>query len=55
MSKVPGILIEAGFMSNPKELKKISEDRYLKDLASDISQGIKDYLALKPKRDVSLF
>lgn len=40
LSKRPGLLIEAGFVSNPGELKKINEDRYLEQMARGISDGV---------------
>jgi N-acetylmuramoyl-L-alanine amidase len=40
LSKRPGLLIEAGFVSNSQELQKINQDQYLKDLARGISDGI---------------
>jgi N-acetylmuramoyl-L-alanine amidase len=40
LSKRPGLLIEAGFVSNPDELHKINQDKYLSDLARAISVGV---------------
>jgi N-acetylmuramoyl-L-alanine amidase len=40
LSKRPGLLIEAGFVSNSRELNKIHQDKYLDDLARAISEGI---------------
>jgi N-acetylmuramoyl-L-alanine amidase len=40
LSKRPGLLIEAGFVSNSQELNKIHQDKYLDDLARAISEGI---------------
>ena len=44
LSKRPGILIEAGFISNTEELAKISSQKYLKDLARSIAAGISSFL-----------
>src|SRR5690606_38978426 len=33
LSKRPGLLIEVGFMSNSKELKKVSEEKFLDEMA----------------------
>lgn len=44
LSKRPGLLIEAGFVSNPKELRKINEDKYLDDLARAISKGVLGFI-----------
>lgn len=44
LSKRPGLLIEAGFVSNSNELKRINQDLYLDDLAKAISDGVIKYL-----------
>jgi N-acetylmuramoyl-L-alanine amidase len=44
LSKRPGLLIEAGFVSNPNELKKVNEDKYLDDLARAISNGVLEFI-----------
>lgn len=44
LSKRPGILIEAGFISNPKELQKINQEKYLNDLAKGISKGVLTFI-----------
>lgn len=46
LSKRPGILIEAGFMSNMDELKKINQEKYLDDIAKSISAGILEYIRI---------
>lgn len=40
LSKRPGLLIEAGFVSNQSELSKINQEKYLDDLARAISSGV---------------
>ncbi len=40
LSKRPGLLIEAGFVSNMNELKLVNQEKYLDDLARGISRGI---------------
>jgi len=40
LSKRPGLLIEAGFVSNPGELKKVNEERYLDQTARGIAEGV---------------
>ena len=42
--KIPGILIEAGFMSNPSDLYLLKQDSYQNRLALIISEGIIGYL-----------
>ena len=44
LSKRPGLLVEAGFVSNPKELKKIGEEKYLDDIAKGISDGVLKFI-----------
>lgn len=43
LSKRPGILVEGGFVSNPAELKKMNEEKYLSDLAKAIAAGVEEY------------
>jgi N-acetylmuramoyl-L-alanine amidase len=40
LSKRPGVLIEAGFISNTKELAVISTEKYLESYAEAVAQGI---------------
>lgn len=44
LSKRPGLLVEVGFVSNPKELKKINEDRFLSEMARGISAGVLKFI-----------
>lgn len=44
LSKRPGLLIEAGFVSNMNELKLVNQEKYLDDLARGISQGIMTFI-----------
>lgn len=44
LSKRPGLLIEAGFVSNPDELQKINQDKYLDELAKGISAGVLEFI-----------
>lgn len=44
LSKRPGLLIEVGFMSNPSELKKINEEKFLNEMAKAISIGVMDFI-----------
>ena len=43
-TNAPSVLIEMGFMTNKKELKKLIKDEYQDELAKAISRGIIDYL-----------
>lgn len=44
LSKRPGLLIEGGFMSNPKELSQIKKDKYVDDMAKKIAEGVLNYI-----------
>lgn len=55
LSKRPGILIEAGFMSNTKELAKIQKSSFLNLYAQAIAKGIKDHLKGKKDKDLPFF
>ena len=55
LSKRPGVLIEAGFMSNSREVKKISTSKYLSEYANALAKGIIDYHKGLPKKDLPLF
>lgn len=55
LSKRPGVLIEAGFMSNSKELSIIKKEAFLDKYARAISLGIREYLKNQPDKDLPLF
>jgi len=42
---MPAILIEVGYLTNPAEEKNLRNDRFLADLAAEISRGIEDFLS----------
>lgn len=44
LSKRPGLLVEVGFVSNSKELKKVNEDKFLDQMATAISAGVMSYI-----------
>lgn len=44
LSKRPGLLVEVGFVSNPGELKKVNEEKFLNEMAIGISQGVLAYI-----------
>lgn len=46
-TKMPAILIEAGFLSNPNERHKIKDQKYQHTLAQGIAHGIDHYLQSK--------
>lgn len=41
--KVPGVLVEAGFISNPNDNYKIRQSNYQDALVNNIAQGIENY------------
>ena len=43
-SKIPTVLVECGFLSNPEECKKLSEKEYQKRLSFLIVCGIIKYI-----------
>jgi N-acetylmuramoyl-L-alanine amidase len=44
LSKRPGLLLEAGFMSNDKELKVIHQEEFMERYAQGVALGIMDFL-----------
>jgi len=44
LSKRPGLLIEAGFVSNEAELRIMNSDKYLNDLARAIASGVEEFV-----------
>lgn len=45
---VPSILVETGFISNPKEAKRLATKSYRQKMAESIYKGIYDYFNRKP-------
>jgi N-acetylmuramoyl-L-alanine amidase len=43
MSTMPAILVEAGFLTNPKDARLLSNDRYLDAMAAQIAAGLGHY------------
>lgn len=43
-ANVPAVLVECGFLSNPDELKRLTEEDYQKRLAEAIYTGIKEFI-----------
>jgi N-acetylmuramoyl-L-alanine amidase len=48
LTKRPAILLEAGFLSNKKELKMVTSDRFQDLYAKGVAQGLKEYLKKSP-------
>ncbi len=47
-AKMPSVLAEVSFISNPEEERLLSSDSYRKELAESIAEGIKDYFNKVP-------
>ncbi len=46
-SKVPTVLLEMGFMTNKEDDLNLSDEKYLKDMMKNVSNGIYEYLTQK--------
>ncbi len=49
--EAPAVLVEVGYISHPREGRKLQEDSYQDALAQAISEGAKTFLAEMEKRD----
>jgi N-acetylmuramoyl-L-alanine amidase len=47
--KMPAILVETSFLSNPEEERRLSSTSYQSDAAEAIATGIQDFLGNRPK------
>ena len=47
-TKVPAVLVEVGFISNPQEGKKLTTKAYQRQLATSIAKGIEQYIKNLP-------
>jgi len=47
-TKVPAVLVEVGFISNPTEGKKLTTKAYQRQLATSIAKGIEQYIETIP-------
>jgi N-acetylmuramoyl-L-alanine amidase len=43
-TKMPAILVEASFISNPTEESRLRDDRYLQEIVKGISKGLVEYI-----------
>lgn len=44
LSKRPGLLVEVGFVSNPDELRKVNEEKFMNNLAKAIASGVVSFI-----------
>lgn len=44
MTKVPGVLLEAGFLSSKRDLSLMRNREFLNDYAREVAQGVRNYL-----------
>ena len=54
LSKIPGLLLEVGFMSNKDELKKLLSEDFRQEYAKQVVAGIKDYFRDQQKNRETL-
>ncbi len=43
-TKIPAILVEGGFMTNPDEMERLGQNQYLDRIAWGVAQGVDTYL-----------
>ncbi len=55
LSKRPAVLLEAGFMSNDRELKKMSTKKFQDEYAKAVADGVREFIKTRFKPSVSLF
>ncbi|MDE5415799.1 N-acetylmuramoyl-L-alanine amidase CwlD [Alkalihalobacterium chitinilyticum] len=47
-AKIPGVLVEVGFLSNPEEARLLEKEKYQQKVAASIYQGILRYYSEEP-------
>lgn len=48
-SKMPAVLVECGFISNPEEANLLTDDNFINKIVDGIAEGIEIYLSKNPK------
>lgn len=44
-ARMPAVLVESGFLSNPEEARRLSNETHQQDLARAIAEGVNNYIA----------
>lgn len=52
---IPSLLVETGFLSNPREAKRLNAPAYQQQLAHAIAEGIMTFFKQRPPRDTLLW
>lgn len=52
---IPSLLVETGFLSNPKEEHRLNQPKYRANIAKALSQGIVGYFRAHPPRGTMLY
>lgn len=55
LAKRPATLIEAGFLSNQEELRKMLDPKFQDQLARDIARGVDAFMLSRQKKSLPLF
>ena len=43
-ARMPAVLVEVGFVSNPEEAARLADDEYLKDVADGMYSGVRAFI-----------
>lgn len=54
LTKRPAILLEVGFLSNSRELKKLLDQKFQRRYAQAVARGISDYIKKQSKQEPAL-
>jgi N-acetylmuramoyl-L-alanine amidase len=44
-ARMPAVLVESGFLSNPEEARRLTDETHQQDLARAIAEGINNYIS----------
>jgi N-acetylmuramoyl-L-alanine amidase len=48
-ARMPAVLVETSFLSNPEEEKRLAAKPYQEDVAAAIATGVQDFLARRER------